>query len=75
MNVEIFLRDAEEKFLKRAEAAQYLRRSVGTLEQWAAKKTGPHFIRAHGRTLYPLAELQAWMREQPQGGRVPAQRV
>lgn len=75
VHVDLFLQDAPEPMLKRMEAAKYIQRSVGTLEKWAAHKKGPRFIRVGGRTLYPVAELQAyldaqraWQEVQSRGG-------
>lgn len=42
----------------RAEAAQYLRKSVPTLERWAALGTGPRFRMVGRRALYALRDLR-----------------
>lgn len=48
--------------LTRAEAALYLGRSIGTLENWAAAKIGPPFVYAmNGSVLYPGHDLIAYM--------------
>lgn len=44
--------------LTRAEAAEYLRRSVPTLERWAAGGEGPPCRMVGGRALYPLTGLR-----------------
>lgn len=51
------LTDADVMFT-RAEAAQYLRRSVPTLERWAALGIGPTFVKVGRRPLYPLRNLR-----------------
>lgn len=44
--------------LTRAEAAEYLRRSVATLERWARDGSGPNFSVVGGRALYGLPALR-----------------
>lgn len=44
--------------LTRAEAAAYLRRSVPTLERWAAVGEGPPCRMVGGRALYQLVGLR-----------------
>src|SRR4051812_47567911 len=44
--------------LTRREAAEYLRRSVPTLERWAAHGIGPPHRKVGGRVLYPLPGLR-----------------
>lgn len=44
--------------LTRKEAAEYLRRSVQTLERWRQQGEGPPFRMTGGRALYPLVELR-----------------
>ena len=44
--------------LTRAETAEYLRRSVPTLERWAAHGDGPPCRMVGGRALYPLIGLR-----------------
>jgi Helix-turn-helix domain len=48
----------EDVLLTRREAAAYLRRSVGTLELWAATGKGPACRKVGGKTLYPLSTLR-----------------
>ncbi|MGV0108902.1 helix-turn-helix transcriptional regulator [Arthrobacter sp. CP30] len=51
--------------LSRDEAALLLRRSPGTLANWASKRTGPSFIPvADGRVLYRKSEIIAWLEPQ-----------
>ena len=47
-------------FLTRREAATFLRRSVPTLERWAAKGVGPPPRKVGGRVLYPLLGLRSF---------------
>jgi hypothetical protein len=49
---------AEDQYLTRVEAAAYLRRSVPTLERWAAHGLGPAWRKVGGRVLYPLPSLR-----------------
>jgi hypothetical protein len=48
----------EDVLLTRREAAAYLRRSVGTLELWAATGKGPACRKIGGKTLYSLSALR-----------------
>jgi hypothetical protein len=34
--------------------------TVGTLRNWRAMRTGPHFLKIGKAVLYPLEELDAW---------------
>lgn len=53
------------RFLTRSEAAQYLRRSTGTLANWAAKRKGPVYYRQEdGAVVYAIEDLAAWMSAQ-----------
>jgi hypothetical protein len=53
----------QDVFLTRKEAAEYLRRSVPTLERWAGLGTGPPYRRVGpgGKVLYPLSSLRAFV--------------
>jgi hypothetical protein len=58
---------AEDQYLTRVEAAAYLRRSVPTLERWAAHGVGPAWRKVGGRALYPLPSLRRFASgEQPE---------
>ena len=48
----------------RKEAAEYLRLSDKTLARWAWAGKGPAFIKAGGKVLYDLADLDDWLRAQ-----------
>lgn len=52
---------AADTLLTRREAAEYLRRSVPTLERWAKLGIGPLFCRMNGRVLYQLSELRRFV--------------
>jgi hypothetical protein len=51
----------DDRLLTRAEAATYLRRSVPTLERWAANGTGPDCRHLGGRVLYKLRDLRTFV--------------
>lgn len=49
----------------RAEAAAYLRLSIGTLNNWASQNKGPIFHRLEGGTVvYAVEDLAAWLDQQ-----------
>jgi hypothetical protein len=48
----------EDRHLTRAETAEYLRRSVPTLERWAAHGLGPAWRKVGGRILYLLSDVR-----------------
>ena len=52
----------EDVLLTRREAAVLLRRSVATLERWAAGGEGPPLRKIGGRVLYPLPDLRRFAR-------------
>jgi hypothetical protein len=54
-----------EQFLTVQEMATRYREliCVGTLSNWRAKRIGPPFLKIGRAILYPLADLQAWERE------------
>jgi hypothetical protein len=50
------------RFLTRNEAALYLRRSTGTLANWAAKRKGPIYYRQEdGAVVYAIEDLAEWL--------------
>lgn len=57
------------RWMTEDEAAAYLRRSVGTLQQWRHKGAGPRYYRdPHGGIRYAVADLDVWIRgEEPDG--------
>ena len=54
--------DERDVFLTRREAAEYLRRSIVTLERWERLGIGPRSILCNGRRLYPLSGLREFTR-------------
>ncbi|MDN4642638.1 helix-turn-helix domain-containing protein [Arthrobacter sp. PsM3] len=53
------------EFLTRVEAALYLRRSPGTLANWATKRQGPIFHRLlGGAVVYGAEDLADWLEVQ-----------
>ena len=52
---------AERRLMTRPEAAEYLRLSHKTLARWAWSGKGPAFIKAGGKVLYDVADLDAWL--------------
>jgi hypothetical protein len=53
--------EARDILLTRREAAQYLRKSVPTLERWAKLGTGPKYGMAGQLAVYSLANLRAFV--------------
>ncbi len=51
----------ERRLMTRPEAAEYLRLSGKTLARWAWAGKGPAFIKAGGKVLYDVADLDAWL--------------
>lgn len=52
--------DERDVLLTRKEAAQYLRKSVPTMERWAKLGIGPKHIMCGRLALYSLANLRAF---------------
>jgi len=53
------------RLLTRAEAAKYLRRSTGTLADWAAQRKGPVYYRQEdGAVGYAVEDLVDWLSAQ-----------
>ncbi len=50
------------QYLRRSQVADRLRISVRTVERWALVGSGPPFVMLGRIPIYPLAELDAWMR-------------
>lgn len=46
------------------EAAERLRVHPGTLSNWRVQGVGPRFIKLGRKVLYPVAEIEAFEREQ-----------
>jgi hypothetical protein len=53
------------RLMTRAEAATYLRRSTGTLANWAAQRKGPVYYRQEdGAVVYAVEDLGDWLSAQ-----------
>jgi len=52
-----------DKFLTTKELAAMLKCSLDTLKDWRTKGTGPSYIKAGRKILYPLAVVRAWLSE------------
>lgn len=52
-----------QNILTTSEAAEYLRSSVITLEQWRQKGEGPPFYKPKGKIYYLKEDLDAWIKE------------
>ena len=64
---EIIGTDDRDVLLTRAEAAEYLRKSVPTLERWAARGIGPKPLKVGGQryVLYSLRSLRETVSADP----------
>ncbi len=51
----------EMKYLTAADAAQYVGYTPNTLAQYRCRKIGPSYLKARGRVLYPIDELDRWV--------------
>jgi hypothetical protein len=50
------------ELMTRDEAAKYLRRSPGTLANWAAQRKGPTYYRQlDGAVVYAIEDLAEWL--------------
>lgn len=49
-------------FLTTKEAAEYIKHSEQTLEQWRAKGIGPKYLKPQGKVLYTKEDLINWMK-------------
>lgn len=60
-----------EEYMTVEELAALLRKPVGTLRNWRARKPpyGPPSFRAGGTVLYDRAEVEAWIEAQKEAGR------
>lgn len=71
------------RYMRTAEAGQYLGLSGRTLEKHRTYGTGPRYRKIGGRVVYALRDLEAWADQgaqmsttDPDGGRVhPARRI
>jgi hypothetical protein len=54
-----------QEFMTRSEAASYLRRSPGTLANWAAQRKGPAYYRQlDGAVVYAKEDMAEWLSSQ-----------
>lgn len=58
-------------FLSRAELAQELGVSPGTLTDWQTQRRGPPFVKMGRRVLYRREAVRRWLREQEVSHRAP----
>ena len=49
------------KYLSREQAAEYCGLGLSTLNNLACAGEGPHYIKAFGRVLYDVTDLDAWL--------------
>jgi len=62
-----------EQRLTRAQAAEYLGKKRATLDDWAAKGTGPDFYSAGREVFYMAGDLDKWiMQNSPRAARPKA---
>ena len=67
----------ETMFLREAEVAQILRRTVATVKLWRANGTGPKYVKLAGRgkrgggVLYDALEVARFIKAQPVHGGAP----
>lgn len=52
----------EQMHLTPVEVAQRLRTTIGTLTNWRVRGHGPRFIKLGRKVLYPVAEVEAFER-------------
>ncbi|SDL54082.1 helix-turn-helix domain-containing protein [Arthrobacter sp. ok362] len=53
------------ELMTRGEVASYLRRSPGTLANWAAQRKGPPYYRqVDGTVVYAIEDLAEWLTSQ-----------
>jgi hypothetical protein len=61
-----------EDYATEPEIASELRRSTRTLHRWRDSRTGPPYIRLHGRILYSRTSAAKWLQAQEQSGSAEA---
>src|SRR5689334_4246208 len=52
---------ARDPLLNVPEAAAYLRRTKGSIDQWRAEGFGPRFVKLGSRVAYRLSDLDRWI--------------
>lgn len=50
-----------EKILDTKEAADFLKVSSGTLENWRIRNEGPEYLKPKGKVYYRLSDLETWL--------------
>lgn len=63
--------DVARAFMTPREAAEIVRRPVGTLAQWRARRVGPRYWRSRGRVFYDVAAITAWLDAERREGAGP----
>jgi len=48
------------KYLNTRDAARHLNLKESTLNCWRSRQSGPAFVKAGGRVVYRLEDLEAW---------------
>ena len=51
----------EKKYLTAGDAAQYVGYTPNTLAQYRCRKIGPSYLKARGRVLYAIEDLDRWV--------------
>ena len=51
----------ERKYLTAADAARYVGYTPNTLAQYRCRRIGPSYLKARGRVLYAVADLDRWV--------------
>ena len=56
----------QQHYLTANELAERLRTTYATVKYWRLHGKGPNYIRVGKKVVYPIAEVEAWEREQLQ---------
>jgi hypothetical protein len=54
----------ERKYLTAADAAEYVGYTPNTLAQYRCRRIGPSYVKARGRVLYAIKDLDEWVEAQ-----------
>ena len=49
-----------QEYMNTDEAAKYLKLKPSTLNCWRSRREGPAFVKAGGKVVYRLADLEVW---------------
>jgi hypothetical protein len=63
------------EFREPPDVAQFLRRTEKTLANWRSGEIGPRYYKVHGRILYDMADVRAWLASQRVDRQPASQRV